>query len=182
MGRPADRKFVVVSGLPCSGKSSVALQLAPLLGLPVIDKDDILEGLFDSRGVGDSSWRRTLSRESDLIFRQESEASTGATLVSHWHIPGMSLDSGTPTDWLAKLSTRMVNLHCECPPEVAAARFSRRKRHPGHLDESMSPMQALASIRHVAALQFPAIARRVTVDTLAEIDLHDLSGKILEVL
>jgi hypothetical protein len=56
----------------------MALELAPLLDLTVIDKDDILERLFEVKGVGDSPWRRTLSRESDLIFRQESEASQGA--------------------------------------------------------------------------------------------------------
>jgi hypothetical protein len=48
-----------------------------LLGLAVIDKDDILERLFDLKGVGNSDWRRALSREIDLIFRQESEASQG---------------------------------------------------------------------------------------------------------
>jgi predicted kinase len=173
-----DRKFVVVSGLPGSAKSWLTLQLAPLLGLDVIDKDDILERLFDSKGIGDSAWRRTLSRESDLIFRQKSEASKGGLLVSHWHLSGMSLDSGTPTEWLEKLSSRIVNLHCECPVEVAAARFSQRKRHPGHLDNAKSPTQILASIQKLARLQPPAIGERVYIDTSAEINLEDLVGKI----
>jgi len=42
-----DRRFVVVSGLPGSGKSVLAQRLSPLLGLPVIDKDDILDRLFE---------------------------------------------------------------------------------------------------------------------------------------
>jgi glucokinase len=178
---PADRKFVVVSGIPGSGKSSLALQLAPLLGLAVIDKDDILERLFDSKGVGDSDWRRTLSRESDLIFRQESEASQGALLVSHWHLPGMSPHSGTPTGWLVRLSGRIVNLHCACPAEVAAARFIQRIRHPGHLDKAMSRAQILTSIRELVRLQPPAIGERVSVDTSAEIKLEDLVFKISKV-
>jgi hypothetical protein len=37
-------RFVIVSGLPGSGKSTLAQKLAPTLGLPLFDKDTILEG------------------------------------------------------------------------------------------------------------------------------------------
>ena len=70
------RRFVVISGLPGSGKTTLAWQLASLLDLPVSDKDSILEDLFDSKGVGDAAWRRILSRESDRIL--QAQASTGA--------------------------------------------------------------------------------------------------------
>ena len=49
-----DKPFIVVSGLPGSGKTTVARTLASLLDLPVFDKDEILEQLFDTKGVGDS--------------------------------------------------------------------------------------------------------------------------------
>lgn len=167
-----------MSGLPGSGKSWVALKLAPILRLAVIDKDDILERLFDSKGVGDSAWRQRLSRESDLIFRQQSEASTGALLISHWRLPGMSPDSGTPTDWLARLSNRIVNLHCRCPVELAAARFLHRKRHPGHLDDSRSGEQILTSIQGLMRFEPLAIGERVSVDTSAEIGFEDLAAEM----
>jgi len=57
-----------VSGLPGSGKTTLAGRLAPALHLPLIDKDDILNDLFDLRGTGDIAWRRALSRDSDEIF------------------------------------------------------------------------------------------------------------------
>ena len=114
------RRFVVLSGLPCSGKSTLARRLAPALQLPVIDKDCILEELYESRGVGDALWRRRLSRESDVLFQAEAQTSAGAILVSFWHVPGMSPDSGTPTGWLAALSSRVVEVHCACAPEIAA--------------------------------------------------------------
>lgn len=168
----------MVSGLPGSGKSWLALRLAPLLGLIVIDKDDILKGLFESKGVGDFAWRRSLSREADRIFRQEAEASTGALLVSFWHSPGMPPDSGTPTAWVRGVSSLIVNLHCECPIEVAAARFSERKRHAGHLDQARSREQILSSIRdleHCKPLEFGI---QVSVDTSAEVKLEDLVRRI----
>jgi predicted kinase len=173
-----DRRFVVVSGFPGSGKSWLALKLAPLLGLAVIDKDNIMERLFDAKGIGDSAWRRTLSRESDLIFRRESEDSNGALLVSFWHLPGMSPDWGTPMDWLVGLSNRIVTLHCECPAEVAAARFSQRTRHPGHLDSARSREEILMSIEDLARFRPLEIGERVSVDTSREVKPVVLASQI----
>ena len=114
--------FVVVSGLPGSGKSTVARALAPRLGLPILDKDEILERLFDRRGIGDAAWRRQLSRESDALLMTAAVRSPGAVIASFWHMPGMSPDSGTPTDWLARLSPTLVEIH----PDCAFARMAGR--------------------------------------------------------
>jgi hypothetical protein len=92
-------RFVLILGLPGSGKTTLARRLAPALHLLLIDKDDILERLFESKGVGDTAWPRTLSRESDVILEREATASNGAIVVSFWRLPGMPLDSGTPLDW-----------------------------------------------------------------------------------
>ena len=126
-----DKRFVLVSGHPGSGKTTLARDLAPLLGLPLIDKDDILERLFEAKGVGDAEWRRRLSRESDALLQTEAGQSTGAVLTSFWRLPGMPPDSGTSTEWLFDLSEIIVTVRCVCPAEIAAERFTRRTRHPG---------------------------------------------------
>ncbi len=128
------RRFVIVSGLPASGKTTLGRMLASALDLRLIDKDDILESLFESRGIGDASWRQKLSRESDALLRENAESSEGAILVSCWHVSGMPEDSGTPTDWIPSLSRQVVNVLCECARPLAAERFARRERHAGHLD------------------------------------------------
>ena len=174
----AHRRFVVVSGLPGSGKSRLASQLAPVLGLAVIDKDEILERLFALKGAGDPAWRRTLSRESDLIFQQEAQASEGALLVSFWRVPGMSPATGTPTDWLSGLSARVVHLQCACPAEIAAARFSRRQRHRGHLDQTRSPREILESIQDLSRFGPLNVGSLVTVDTSAEVRLGEAAAAI----
>jgi adenylate kinase family enzyme len=108
------KAFVLISGLPGSGKTTLARRLAPALHLPLIDKDDLLERLFESEGIADAAWRRTLSRESDAILQREALSSNGAVLASFWRLPGMPADSGTPTDWIAALSDQIVNVHCVC--------------------------------------------------------------------
>jgi shikimate kinase len=62
-----ERPFVIVSGLPGSGTTTLGRRLARALGPPLIDKDEILDRLFETKGVGDSVWRRALSREGDAI-------------------------------------------------------------------------------------------------------------------
>lgn len=166
-----DEGFVVVSGLPGSGKSTLAQQLSPALGLPLLDKDAILERLFESKGPGDVEWRRSLSRESDLVLQMEAATLRGAVLVSHWHLPGMPSDSGTPTGWISKLSDKVVNVHCECPAEVSAERFVNRKRHPGHLDDERSRVEILASIRGIASFGRLDVGPRIDVDTSQPPDL-----------
>jgi AAA domain-containing protein len=173
-----DRRFVVVSGLPGSGKTTVARQLAPALGLHLFDKDDILERLFESKGIGDAVWRRSLSRESDVLFQNEATASPGAVLTSMWHVPGMAADSGTPTSWLLKLSMVIVQVHCVCAPEIAARRFMLRKRHVGHLDETATFENVLSGLRSHPRLGALDIAPRVDVNTTGALELGPLVGEI----
>jgi adenylate kinase family enzyme len=86
------RPFVLISGLPASGKSLLGRRLAPALDLPLIDKDDILEHLFELRGAGDKEWRRMLSRESDIILQREAMSSGYHRLHAAWSL-NFHLDS-----------------------------------------------------------------------------------------
>jgi len=174
MGNP----FVVISGLPGSGKTTLARRLAPVLNLPLIDKDDILNRLFESKGIGNSAWRRALSRESDVILQREATNSAGAILVSLWHLPGMPSDSGTSTDWLHASPQRLVNVQCVCEPEVAASRFVHRQRHPGHLDGESSHAEVCASLRALARLAPLDLGQRIEVDTSVEPNLDEIVRSI----
>jgi AAA domain len=172
------KRFVVVSGLPASGKSTIARRLAPALSLPVIDKDEILDRLFESKGVGDAMWRRALSRESDVILEREATSSDGAILASFWRLQGMTPDSGTPTGWLKNISGTIVNVHCICEPELAAERFLQRKRHPGHLDMRRSYEELLAIFRNLSRLGSLRIEPRIEVDTSQDRKVDDIVSLI----
>ncbi len=168
------KPFVVISGLPGSGKTTLGRRLAPALKLPLIDKDEILDRLFEAKGTGDVAWRRSLSRESDAILQDEAIRSNGAILVSFWHVPGMPSDSGTPTDWLNAPSHLVMNVHCTCEPELAASRFVQRQRDPGHLDTDASLAEVLARLRTLALLPPLAVGQRIEVDASSESDLTDV--------
>jgi len=168
------KPFVVISGLPGSGKTTLGRRLASVLDLPLIDKDDILDRLFESKGIGDAAWRRTLSRESDVVLQSRATSSDGAIVASFWRVPGMPSDSGTPTEWLDAPTHRVVNVHCTCEVEVAAGRFLQRRRHPGHLDGDSSSADVLLSLRKLAQLPLVDIGPRIDVDTSHEPNLTNL--------
>ena len=75
-------RFFVVAGLPASGKTTVGSAVATGLQLPLIDKDAILEMMFDANGICDSAWRAKQSRSADLIMQRMAQASSGSVLVS----------------------------------------------------------------------------------------------------
>jgi hypothetical protein len=170
--------FIVISGLPGAGKTTLARRLAPALGLPLIDKDEILAGLFHSQGIGDANWRRKLSRESDAILRDEATRSSGAILSSFWHLRGMPPDSGTPTEWLDVPAHRVINVHCVCELNVAADRFLPRGRHPGHLDGELSRSELLDNLRNLSELPPLTVGPTIAVNTTSEPDVSTLVGAI----
>ena len=163
-----NRRFVIISGLPGSGKTTLGRRLANALHLPALDKDDFLEQLFEARGIGDTDWRRALSRESDRMLREAATAASGAVLVSFWRQSGMVPDSGTPTDWISGLSTRIVSVRCLCPTMLAARRFVDRMRHAGHLDGDATFPDVLARLQELAQLAPLELGPRVDVDTSVE--------------
>lgn len=136
------RLLVVVSGLPASGKSTLGHGLADRLGLPLLDKDAILEALFDSLGCEGPNDRSRWSRAADEVLFRLAGQVRHAVLVSWWH----------PADpaRLAAAGEHVVEVHCDCPVEVAAERFVRRRRHHGHLDHLRTPAEHLASLRQAA--------------------------------
>ena len=173
MSNNAPHLFVVVSGIPGSGKTTLGRKLAEALRLPFYDKDEILEGLFESEGIGDLAWRRKLSRKSDEELIRRVVASTGAVIVSFWQTAMTGKESGTPVGWIRKLPGKVVELHCVCDPKVAAVRFNERRRHAGHLDNRKPAADPVnfALLATAGPLELGSVRR---IDTSGEYDLQTI--------
>jgi len=169
---------VIVTGIPASGKSTIGRAVAAALGLPMLDKDEILEAMFNSQGVGDFEWRRRLSRAADDILQAMAREGRGAVIASWWRHPASGIDSGTPVDWLSSLPGVLIELHCTCSPQVAAERFLSRKRHLGHLDQLKTHDEVLAGFQQQAALGPLGIRSLVKVNTEQSVDLRTLLAQI----
>ena len=142
--------LLIVTGAPCSGKTTLARRIAHEFRLPLIAKDDIKESLFDSLGWKDRAWSKQLGRATTRLLFYFVEAQLAA---GHSCIVESNFRAEMATQEFRALQTKhdfvplQVVLKCEC--DVLAQRFHVRAdfgtRHPGHVDH-LSSDEELAAI------------------------------------
>jgi predicted kinase len=128
-----------VTGLPCTGKTTVARQLAAALGLPLVTKDDIKERLFDTLGWSDRTWSRKLGGATYEVLYYVIEAilAGDASLIAESNFPpdlaGLRL-----AEIAARRPFRTGMVECIARAETLRRRWRERAeaaiRHPGHND------------------------------------------------
>jgi thymidylate kinase len=166
--------FVVVSGLPASGKTSLAEPLAQALGVPLISKDAIKEGLFEAVGYGGLAWSTTLSRAADTAMVRIAQDLDGAVLDNFWY-------AETVEELLTLLPRPMVEVLCRCDPEVAYERFRSRLRHPGHADNEREVVSARTSFfTRAKKLPLRTLGPVVAVDTGRPVDVGSVATRVIE--
>jgi len=123
--------FVIVSGPPASGKTTLSGAIAPELGLPLIAKDTIKQALMTVLPVPDVAASRVLGRASVAALLAVAAESGGALLESVWH-------RSHAVEELRRLPGAVVEVFCRCDPVVAASRYASRagSRDAGHFDAS----------------------------------------------
>jgi len=169
---------LIVTGIPASGKSTIARALSEKLGLEMWDKDDILEDLFNKKGVGDSQWRTLLSRTADGILQARARQSESSVVVSWWRHPASTMETGTPIEWLSELRGRLIEVNCICDPAIAVERFKSRKRHSGHLDHLKADADLLPAFQQQAALGPLGIGQLVKVNTEVNVKIEDVLSQM----
>ena len=175
------RLFVVLTGLPASGKTTLGRALSDSLHLPFMDKDDVLETLFDALGAESPDDRSRLSRASDGVLESMALASQGAVLASFWRRPRLSSTSGTPSEWLSALEAdAVVEVLCECDPAVAAERFARRRRHPGHFDRRFAEDELRSGFEQLVNEGPLFGSSPVRVDTSGPVEPSDVTVLVRE--
>ena len=172
------QRHIIVTGIPASGKSTVARAVSAALGLAMLDKDEILEVLFNSQGVGNAEWRARLSRDADEVLQEKAFRSQSAVIASWWRHPASKVGSGTPVEWLSSLPGVMIELYCNCSAEIATERFLSRKRHEGHLDPLKTRAEVLATFQQHLTLGPLGLGRVVEVTTERSVDLRTVLAQI----
>ena len=128
------RHYVVVSGPPASGKSTLAPLLARHLRLPLVAKDTIKDALMTRLPVADVETSRRLGAAAvAAMLAVAADSAVGAVLESVFFRSKAVAD-------LAALPGPVVEVFCRCDRLVLAARFAARAgtRAAGHFDAERS--------------------------------------------
>jgi predicted kinase len=202
----ADRRFVLVSGAPATGKTTLAGPLAAALGFPLLAKDHIKETLHDAlhdgfqeaRGGGPSRPEAGSAAVDDDDDDDDDQDSADDDLIASrrlgaasmrllWALaarcPAAVLEANfqpghrSTRPALDALGARVVEVHCQCPPEEAARRFRERApgSHPVHVFREVPPEVVALSDRPIA------YGPVITVDTTRPTDLPGLVAEIRRV-
>jgi predicted kinase len=131
--------LIIISGLPCSGKSRLATTLAQKFVCPLIARDGLKEVLFDSLGVYDATWSKQIGLTSYnllyYILEKQIHGRCGMIIESNFDLVR---DSAKLEHYIRMYDVRALQIHCYCKPNILVERFRKRassgKRHPGHVD------------------------------------------------
>ncbi len=179
---------LIVTGPPCSGKTTLGKRLAAELRLPFFHKDGFKELLFERLGVGERLWSRRLSLASfDLLFYVlEAQLQAGGSLVIEGNF---NAEADTPRfiALLEKYPFLPFQVVCRARGETLLQRFRARaasgERHPGHLDHLLADELRQALLRGATPpLDLPG--QRVEIDTtdFDAIDYPDLLSTLKSTL
>lgn len=134
----AENLMIIITGAPATGKTTLSRKLVERFNLPVINKDEIKELLFDNLGFKDTEWLIKLGITSfELVFLfAEKLAQTGKTFI----VEGNFDNRYSTKSFMyikSKFNYQMLQLYCHAQDDILYERYIRRNnsgdRHPGHI-------------------------------------------------
>ncbi len=127
----SEMKCILLSGLPASGKSTVAKHLSEMFGFPILSKDRLNEILFDNIGFDCYESKRKLDR---------------AGTYTIYYIPDNYFEKNSGKeieDLLEKYGYSVVTVMLKGDTDTFIERFNRRnqssERHRGHAVSTRFP-------------------------------------------
>jgi predicted kinase len=170
--------LVVVTGMPSSGKTTIAEALAERLHLPLVAKDVLKESLFEALGPGDIAWSGRLGDAAyNLIFDL-------ATTMLSTRVP-LIVEANFFTGQAARFTSlphhRLVQIHCDAPLPTLLERYAARERHVGHHDkEKIDELPA----RYASGVHgpLPVPSEIIKLDTARAVDVGALADRLRALL
>jgi predicted kinase len=170
-GSPERRLYVIVDGPPAAGKTTLAIALAPALGLPLIAKDTIKDALMSVLAPPDVAASRQLGRAAvAAMLAVAAQSPVGAVIESNFY---RSVAAGE----LSALPGAIVEVFCRCSADLARHRYRARAgtRASGHFDTERTDEELWnPEVAEPVAGGWPVIE----ADTSGPVDLEILIGSI----
>lgn len=130
------KDLILVAGMPATGKSTIAKKLTKVLQLPILEKDDIKEEMFDTIGYADLAAKRQLDKAAAAVLlrvaRAVLESGSSVILVNNFDADM----AGDVQKLIDDCACRVVTVFLDGDADVLYARYverdKKRMRHQGH--------------------------------------------------
>jgi predicted kinase len=177
MNLDRQRRIVLVSGPPASGKTTIARPLAEALNFALLAKDDIKESLFTSMSgpPGDLAFSRRIGDAAMHLLWALAPHCPEVVLEANFRTQ-TAFERAQVTALIRLPGARLVEVFCRLPLEEAARRFAERARlerhHPAHALTEMS-------VEQLAVYSEPfALSPVIEIDTSLPLDVDALLGRV----
>jgi predicted kinase len=171
------RWILLISGPPASGKSTIARELAPALGMALLTKDDIKESLYTSMGgaAGDVAFSRTIGNAAMELLWALAPHCPRVILEANFRTRS-AYEREKLSALLEKTGASCIEIFCRIPLEEAARRFAERARterhHPAH------PLQEMSLERLSEYAEPFGMTPVIEVQTSGQVDVAALAERI----
>ncbi len=153
---------IVISGLPCTGKTALGQKIAQHFSMPFMTKDGFKERLFDELGWSDRNWSRKLGRASFslLFYILETQLEVGRSAIIEGNFDP-KFHNQILSDFKHKYDFSAFQIYCHTLPDLLLERFRARwqsgQRHPGHTDNITLPEMELLVQQQPVKLEIDGI-------------------------
>jgi predicted kinase len=176
--------LIIITGLPCTGKTVLGERIASALSLPMLTKDGIKVLLFDTLGWSNRAWSRKLSEACNRLLLHFAEAllTAGQSVILESNFPPQAFSPHFRA-LHTRCAFRPVQILCVAEGEVLVERFRRRwesgERHPGHVDDqSFEEIRQTLLPGRLPPLDLDGPLIEVDTTDFGEIDYEGVVGKI----
>ena len=136
-------KIIILTGMPAAGKSTIAAKLSDAFKLPILEKDNLKEGLFDTLGFENYPQKRKLDHAANAVLLRCAEA------MIKQQVPTI-IDNNFDTASGEQLNKLVTDYDCDCltiflggNTDVFYERYVERDRlhlrHLGHILQEHYP-------------------------------------------
>ncbi|MFW9906905.1 MAG: AAA family ATPase [Candidatus Thorarchaeota archaeon] len=179
------RWFIVISGPPASGKTTLGRKIARELYLPFYTKDDFKELIFDSLGWDDRNWSKGVGRASmNLLYLiLEKNLAVGVPIVIETAFY-REFESKRLTKIIKKFKAKPLQIYCYTNEKLLRRRFLERvvdgERHPGHGDISVAEKEysKIDIFDTYGILEIPGILIKLDTSDFNQINFSSILDRI----
>ena len=169
--------LIVISGPPCTGKTTLAELLGERFALPVMGKDTLKELLFDTLGWQDRERSRAFGRASiELLFQfVETQLTARRSCIVESNFRA-DLDGPRFLAIRERHAFVAMTVNCCADGNVLLARFKQRsastERHPGHRDHlNYDELRPIVSAGRMEPLSIGGPALEIDTTNFDTVDL-----------